>query len=194
MPRIVAGFAGSLTLVVPASGTRPTSDHVREAVFGSLDAADLVRGARVLDLYAGSGALGLEAASRGAMAVTLVDRSPDAVRSCRRNVATVLKAAPSGARPGIEIAPESVSAFLRRPSGPWDLAFLDPPYDLDEAQLSAELNALEPLLAPEARVIVERASRSPEPGWPATLRALRSKRYGDTVVWTAQPAPPSQPE
>jgi 16S rRNA (guanine966-N2)-methyltransferase len=76
--RIVSGFAGSLALNVPRSGTRPTSDRVREAMFSSLDARDAVRGARVLDLYAGSGALGLEAASRGAASVVLVERQPAA--------------------------------------------------------------------------------------------------------------------
>src|SRR5690606_38021699 len=81
--RIIAGFAGSLALAVPGAGTRPTSDRVREAIFSALESRDVIRGARVLDLYAGSGALGLEAASRGAASVTLVERGPVAARVCR---------------------------------------------------------------------------------------------------------------
>src|ERR1700710_2660257 len=96
MTRIIGGFAGSLTLEVPRSGTRPTSDMVREAIFSALVARDLIAGARVLDLYAGSGALGLEAASRGAASVTLVDSSAAAAAACRKNAAHILKAAPGG--------------------------------------------------------------------------------------------------
>src|SRR5690348_12518329 len=94
MTRIVSGFAGSLALQVPKSGTRPTSDRVREAAFSALDARGAVHGARVLDLYAGSGALGLEAASRGAAVVTLVERNPAAAQVCRRNATAVTRAAP----------------------------------------------------------------------------------------------------
>ena len=83
MTRIIAGFAGSLSIAVPTSGTRPTSDRVREAIFSALDARGVLPGARVVDLYAGSGALGLEAASRGATHVTLVERGAPAVKACR---------------------------------------------------------------------------------------------------------------
>jgi 16S rRNA (guanine966-N2)-methyltransferase len=95
MTRIVAGFAGSLTLAVPKTGTRPTSDRVREAIFSALEARDALRFARVLDLYAGTGGLGLEAASRGARSVVLVEKSQSAALMCRKNTEAVLKMAPS---------------------------------------------------------------------------------------------------
>ena len=112
MTRIIAGFAGSLSIAVPTSGTRPTSDRVREAIFSALDARGVLPGARVVDLYAGSGALGLEAASRGATHVTLVERGAPAVKACRRNASTVLKAKPRGATLAIEVTSKAVQSFL----------------------------------------------------------------------------------
>ena len=98
MTRIVSGFAGSLTLRVPKNGTRPTSDRVREAIFSALDARDAITGLRVLDLYAGSGALGLESLSRGASVVTLVEKHAAAAGVIRKNTATVLGALPKASR------------------------------------------------------------------------------------------------
>lgn len=184
MTRIVAGFAGSLSLAVPPTGTRPTSDRVREAIFSALDARNAVRGARVLDLYAGSGALGLEAASRGAASVVLVDRNSVAAAVCRRNAAAVSKAAPRD-EPSIRVRTSSVASFLATTTGPFDLVFLDPPYDLGENALTDALTALAPSLAPGGLVLVERSTRSPEPTWPDELIVERSKSYGETVVWTA---------
>ena len=169
--RIIAGFAGSISLAVPPSGTRPTSDRVREAIFSALDARDALRGARVVDLYAGSGALGLEAASRGAAHVTLVDRS---IQTARRNIATVLAQAPSSA-PVVVASAQAVHPFLVAAHDTWDLAFLDPPYDLGEDELSHALEALVPQLSPDAIVVVERSSRSPEPTLPAGLELDRRK-------------------
>ncbi|HET8928827.1 MAG TPA: 16S rRNA (guanine(966)-N(2))-methyltransferase RsmD [Microbacterium sp.] len=181
MTRIIAGRAGSLALDVPGSGTRPTSDRVRESLFGALESADLVRGSAVLDLYAGSGALGLEAASRGAASVDLVERSAGAAAVVRRNVAKVAKAVGSDAT--LRVHAMSARMFLRGVAGPFDLVFLDPPYDIDEDDLDAVLDALPDLLAPGAAVIVERASRSPRPSPPQSLVHVREKRYGDTALW-----------
>src|SRR5665213_3751649 len=135
MTRIVAGFAGSLALHVPSSGTRPTSDRVREAIFSALDARDELRGARVLDLYAGSGALGLEAASRGAVTVMLVERSAEAAAVVRKNISALLKAAPKDAKPKIEVRSTAVQTFLAGSGSTYDLVFMDPPYDLGEDEL-----------------------------------------------------------
>ena len=180
MTRIISGFAGSISLAVPPSGTRPTSDRVREAIFSALDARDAVRGARVLDLYAGSGALGLEAASRGARHVTLVDKS---IATARRNIATVLRQAPAGARPDVVATGQAVQPFLAAAREFWDLAFLDPPYDLGEDELARALDALLPRLAPDATVVIERSSRSPQPSLPSGLELDRRKDYGETALY-----------
>ncbi|MFB2581437.1 16S rRNA (guanine(966)-N(2))-methyltransferase RsmD [Herbiconiux sp. P15] len=194
MTRIIAGFAGSLPLAVPRSGTRPTSDRVREAIFSALEARGGVDGLRVLDLYAGSGALGLEALSRGAATVTLVEKHPAAAKVIRQNLATVLGAAARGAgAPRAQVAVQTVQAFLRATpvvaGAGFDVVFIDPPYELTEAELVEDLAALAPLLDPEAAVLVERSSRTPEPTWPPALTLDRTRSYGDTALWWASPTP-----
>ncbi|MGN6219322.1 MAG: RsmD family RNA methyltransferase [Microbacterium sp.] len=186
MTRIIAGRAGSLALDVPDAGTRPTSDRVRESLFGALESAGVLDGAAVLDLYAGSGALGLEAASRGAASVDLVEKAPRAATIAQRNAGRVAKALGDGT--GIRVHRASVDAYLRAARGPYDLVFLDPPYDVGETELAATLALLVPLVAAGADVIVERSSRSPEPALPDGLVATRSKRYGDTTLWWATTA------
>lgn len=193
MTRIIAGRAGSLRIDVPKSGTRPTSDRVREAIFSTLTSWDLVDDVHVLDLYAGSGALGLEAASRGAASVTLVERHPPAAQVASRNAKTVLgafeKTPEKGtAAPAISVERQSVQAFLdaAHPSPRWEVIMLDPPYDLAEDALHANLTALVPLLTADGAVLVERSTRSPEPAWPDGLVRVREKRYGETVLWWAE--------
>lgn len=192
MTRIVSGFAGSLTLHVPKSGTRPTSDRVREAIFSALDARDALHGMRVLDLYAGSGALGLEAASRGARVVTLVENGFAAAQLCRKNADAVLRAAPKrssaeDATLKISVSAQAVQSFLAATKDGFDIVFIDPPYDLSNVELEANLAALVPLVADDALVIVERSSRSPEPQWGPGFALDRRKDYGDTTVWYASP-------
>lgn len=191
MTRIIAGFAGSLTLTVPAKGTRPTSDQVREALFSALDARDAIRGYRVLDLYAGSGAVGLEAASRGARVVTLVESGYAASQACRKNAAAVQKAAPKGSSLSISVSSQPVQSFLATTPDGFDLVFLDPPYDLADAEVAENLRALGPLLDRDALVVVERSSRSPEPAWGPGLELERRKDYGDTTLWYAGVPSPS---
>lgn len=195
MTRIIAGFAGSLTLAVPRSGTRPTSDRVREAIFSALEARDAIEGAEVIDLYAGSGALGLEAASRGAAGVVLVERARPAADVCRRNADAVTRAA-RGSRPRIRVAARSVASYLETMTGEVDLVFIDPPYDLAEQALSRDLELLSTHLAPDATIVVERSARSPEPTWPPGISPERRRDYGETTLWWAstQPERPSQPE
>jgi 16S rRNA (guanine966-N2)-methyltransferase len=188
MARIISGFAGSLTIVVPSSGTRPTSDRVREAIFSSLDARGVLEGARVVDLYAGSGALGLEAASRGAASVTLVDRSTGATGACRKNAATVLKAAPRGSKLTIDVSGAAVQQFLDTPRQPWDVVFLDPPYELGNAELEANLASLVHRLSEDAVVLLERSSRGDAPAWPDGLELERRKDYGDTSLFWLRPS------
>ena len=187
--RIISGFAGSLRLAVPPVGTRPTSDRVREAIFSALDARGVLPGARVLDLYAGSGALGLEAASRGAAHVTLVDKATAAHRVTSSNAARVRTAAPRGAAPEIVVSSQPVQSFLGGATGSWDVVFLDPPYDLGGLELTHNLEALAPRLAEDAVVVVERSARDQPPEWPAGLDLDRRKDYGETAVFYLSPAP-----
>ena len=183
MTRIVSGFAGSLTLAVPRSGTRPTSDRVREAIFSALDARDEIRGAHVLDLYAGTGSLGLEAASRGAASVVLVERNAAAAAICRKNTESVLRTAPAGGKPRITVAAQSVQHYLEGVVGDFDLVFLDPPYDLPGDELDRAVALLAHHLTPGATVMIERSTRSGRPTLPHGLELDREKKYGDTTLW-----------
>jgi RNA methyltransferase, RsmD family len=186
--RIIAGFAGSLRLAVPPAGTRPTSDRVREAIFSALDARGVLPGSRVLDLYAGSGALGLEAASRGAAHVTLVDKATAAHRVTNDNAARIRRAAPRGETPVIVVSSQPVQSFLGGATGTWDVVFLDPPYDLGAAELAHNLEALVPRLADDAVVVVERSARDREPEWPDGFELERRKDYGETAVFYLAPS------
>ena len=186
MTRIVAGTVGGRRIEVPRSGTRPTSERVREALFARLDHYGVLDGARVLDLCAGSGALGLEAASRGAGDVTLVDSSRTATETCRRNIQAL------GLR-RVRVVTAKAATFLAGAAGaPVDLALLDPPYELNEEGLTSLLTLLarskDPWLAPHAVVVVERSTRSPEPTWPQGMQRFADKRYGETTIWFAEPA------
>jgi 16S rRNA (guanine966-N2)-methyltransferase len=182
MTRIISGRAGGLRLQTPAgSGTRPTSDRVREALFSRLEHLDVLEGAAVLDLYAGSGALGLEAASRGAASALLVESDRAAAAVARRN------AAQTGI-PGVSVRVATVERTLAAaPPAPVDLVFIDPPYDIGEDALERVLTALveQHWLSEDALVVVERSSRSPEPRWPAGLESEGERRYGETRIWFA---------
>ncbi|MGT2426523.1 16S rRNA (guanine(966)-N(2))-methyltransferase RsmD [Amnibacterium kyonggiense] len=180
MPRIVAGWAGSLQLAVPPDGTRPTSDRTREALFSMLESRDAIEGADVLDLYAGSGAFGLEALSRGAGSAVLVERAPRAARVIRENVGRLRRAAPDPLEAAV--VQQAVRTYLATAAPGVGLAFLDPPYDLPDDDVAADLAALAPLLAPDAVVVVERSSRSPAPAPPPTLVLERTRVYGDTAI------------
>jgi 16S rRNA (guanine966-N2)-methyltransferase len=183
--RIIAGRAGSISLEVPDAGTRPTSDRVRESLFGGLESGDALRGAAVLDLYAGSGALAFEAVSRGAASADLVERSPRAAAVIERNATRVAKAV--GGSAAIRVHRASVSSYLGGASGPFDLVFVDPPYDIGEPELSETLRLLVRSISDRAVVVIERASRSPQPILPPGLEHVRNKRYGDTTLWWARP-------
>ncbi len=186
MTRVIAGTAGGRTLrTPPGSGTRPTSDRVREALFSALDARGAVRGVRVMDLYAGSGALGIEAASRGASEVVLVESDRRAADVAARNARDVGLAQVAVARR------EVLSHLAGGTGGGYGLVLLDPPYDVGEAALAAVLDRLATgWLDDDATVVVERSSRSPEPTWPAGLeRVGRPRRYGETTLWVAEATP-----
>lgn len=186
MSRIIAGAAGGMPLVsVPGSATRPTTDRVKEALFSRLEALDVVADARVLDLYAGSGSLGVESASRGAAAVDLVESDGRASEVCQRNADTVNQAIGTKA---VTVHRSRVESFLDRAGedARWDLVLMDPPYPLSQTDLLAVLEKLAGHLNEEAVVVVERSARSPEPLWPATLECFSDKKYGETRLWFAE--------
>lgn len=185
MTRIIAGTARGLPLDVPGSGTRPTSDRVRESLLGALESLDAIEGARVLDLFAGSGALGLECASRGAASVDLVEKAGMAAKVATRNAEKVSRAGAPLAR----VHAVAAATYLKTAHTPWDLVFLDPPYDISDAELNGVLVLLAERLSEDAIIVVERAKRSPGPDWQAAgLEAIRDKTYGDTTLWWGQPA------
>ncbi|WP_306231333.1 16S rRNA (guanine(966)-N(2))-methyltransferase RsmD [Agrococcus beijingensis] len=178
MTRIIGGLAGGVKLHVPAQGTRPTSERVREAMFGALDARGLCDGALVLDLFAGSGALGLEAASRGAESVVLVERDRAAAKVAQRNADSVAK---SGAARAL-VEQVAASQYLNRSGRRFDLVFIDPPYDLPADELAGVLAELAPLLVHPAVVVVEQARRAGDLELPGDLELERARRYGDTTL------------
>jgi 16S rRNA (guanine966-N2)-methyltransferase len=179
MVRIVAGVAGGRRLAVPPHGTRPTSDRVREAMFSAVQARRDLDGARVLDLYAGSGALGLEALSRGAAHVRFVESDRHAAAVLHRNIEEL-------GLPGAQVSTADVLAVLRGdPGRSYDLVLADPPYALGDAALQGVLDHLLSggWLAPEALMVVERSARAGPPAWPEGVFALTKRRYGDTAVY-----------
>ncbi|MCW2858145.1 MAG: putative methyltransferase [Marmoricola sp.] len=191
MTRIIGGDAGGRRLrTPPGDGTRPTSDRVREALFSALEAEfGSLRGLRFLDLYAGSGAVGLEAASRGASAVTLVESDRRTAQVVTANAQVVGAAADVRAHP--------VARVLAGPApAPYDVVFLDPPYPLGEPELAEVLRLLVAgdWVVPGGTVVVERSRRSVEPGWPDGLGTPRMKKYGETVLWYVRRAQPRAKE
>ncbi|HEX6969168.1 MAG TPA: 16S rRNA (guanine(966)-N(2))-methyltransferase RsmD [Micromonosporaceae bacterium] len=182
MTRIVAGTLGGRRIAVPpGSRTRPTSDRVREALFNALESMTELTGARFADLYAGSGAVGLEAFSRGAAHVLLVESDPRAARVIRENIQAL------GAGPATRLVVGKVAQVLAAgPDGePYDVVFADPPYRLPDAEITAMLAALRDnaWLAADAVVVIERSARDIPPGWVDGITAERSRRYGETTLW-----------
>jgi 16S rRNA (guanine966-N2)-methyltransferase len=192
MTRIIGGSAGGRRITTPrGASTRPTSDRVREALFSAVESwCGSLHGLRFLDLYAGSGAVGLEAWSRGAGVVTLVEQD-------RRTAALISSNARALGFVKANVMAASVGSTLRRPpAAPYDVAFLDPPYPLADEAVADDLRALvdQAWLVPGALVVVERSSRSPEPGWPDGFTGIREKRYGETVLWYGHAASTPAPE
>ncbi|AXK33193.1 16S rRNA (guanine(966)-N(2))-methyltransferase RsmD [Streptomyces armeniacus] len=185
MTRVIAGAAGGRRLAVPpGTGTRPTSDRAREGLFSSwesqLGGAGGWRGLRVLDLYGGSGAVGLEALSRGAAHVLLVEADARAARVIRENVRAL-------GLPGAEVRTARAAQTVRGPAPeePYDLVFLDPPYEVPDDEVREILITLrsEGWLSPSALATVERSTRRGEFRWPQGFEGLRSRRYGEGTLW-----------
>jgi 16S rRNA (guanine966-N2)-methyltransferase len=180
--RIVAGTAKGRRLKVPSRGTRPTSERVREAVFNALESRGELRDARVLDLYAGSGALGLEALSRGASEALFVENDRKAVEILRTNVAEI------GLGGWIRSGTVEVVLAQEVPAAPFDVVFADPPYVFDNSRIAGMLTALAKgnWIVDDGLVVIERARRAGEPEYPPGFEHLREMRHGDTAVYWAE--------
>ncbi|MDJ0385484.1 16S rRNA (guanine(966)-N(2))-methyltransferase RsmD [Streptomyces sp. G-G2] len=186
MTRVIAGSAGGRRLAVPpGTGTRPTSDRMREGLFSTWESLHGVEGARVLDLYGGSGAVGLEALSRGAAHALLVEADAKAAKAIRENITAL-------ALPGAEFRAGRAEQIVGLPAvgEPYDIVFLDPPYevahvDLAEILLTLRSNAW---LTGDALVTVERSTRSGAFPWPDGFEPLRSRRYGEGTLWYGRAA------
>lgn len=185
MIRIVGGVAGGRWLSVPPTGTRPTADRTREAMFSTLGSLDALDGARVLDLYAGSGAVGLEALSRGAVHALFVESDRKALAVLRSNLAALglPGAGLHAGRVEIVLADRAARSGSPEDALPYDLLFADPPYALAAADLCRVLALARPWLAPDAVVVVERATRDGAWSWPAGFVALFSRKYGEGTLW-----------
>lgn len=181
MTRIIAGVHRGRRLQTPTGDrTRPTSDRVREALFGSLTSLIDLDDARVVDLYAGSGAVGLEACSRGAAHAFLVESDARAARVIRANIAE-LRLSDS-----VVLTTSSVQAALAHaPAEPYDLVFADPPYSVDNTEVTANLTALltNGWLHEDSLVLVERATRTAPFDWPEGLTESRGRKYGESIIW-----------
>jgi 16S rRNA (guanine966-N2)-methyltransferase len=176
--RIIAGAARGTPLVVPHSGVRPTSDRVREAIFSSL--AERLPGASVLDLFAGSGALGLEAASRGAATVSFVERSPQVIAALEKNIVNVQKN--PLLKTEFRVLRGNVFRRLHKLNQQFSLIFADPPYGV-AAQLLVSDGKLPPLLEASGIFVLESAKRAPAHGMrPIIWQVARENVYGDTRV------------
>ncbi|MCJ1679867.1 16S rRNA (guanine(966)-N(2))-methyltransferase RsmD [Streptomyces sp. APSN-46.1] len=186
MTRVIAGSAGGRRLAVPpGTGTRPTSDRMREGLFSTWESLHGVQGSRVLDLYGGSGAVGLEALSRGAAHTLLVESEAKAVKAIRDNIAAL-------GLPGAEFRAGKAEQIVAVPAHgePYDIVFLDPPYavehdDLGEILLTLRANGW---LTDDALVTVERSTRSGAFPWPEGFEPLRSRKYGEGTLWYGRAA------
>lgn len=188
MTRVIAGRAGGRRLAVPpGNGTRPTSDRAREGLFSTWQSllGGPLAGERVLDLYAGSGAVGLEALSRGASHTLLVEADARAARTIRENVKNL-------GLPGAEVRAGKAEQIIQQPAPaePYDLVFLDPPYRVTDHDLREILLTLrtEHWLAPQALVTVERSTRGGEFQWPPGFDAVKARRYGEGTFWYGRAA------
>ncbi|MCB5168578.1 16S rRNA (guanine(966)-N(2))-methyltransferase RsmD [Streptomyces bambusae] len=190
MTRVIAGVAGGRRLAVPpGTGTRPTSDRAREGLFSTWESLHGVDGARVLDLYGGSGAVGLEALSRGAAHTLLVEADPRAAKAIRDNISAL-------GLPGAEFRAGKAEQIVAgpAPAEAYDIVFLDPPYAVTNDDLREILLTLraQGWLTDDALVTVERSTRGGPFPWPDGFDPLRSRRYGEGTLWYGRAASTSE--
>ncbi|MEY3561191.1 MAG: rRNA ((966)-N(2))-methyltransferase RsmD [Actinomycetota bacterium] len=183
MTRIIAGAIGSLQLRGAAKATRPTSDRVKESLFGKLDAMGAIQDAAVLDLFAGTGALGLECASRGALSVQFVEQDRHAFEGLSSNIkAAEVSLNKQGLMPDLKALNIDAKKFLKAAVSEFDLAFIDPPYAFHAEDLEQILLGLHGLLRDKGLVVVERSNRDQAPEV-AGYYLGNAKTYGDTAIY-----------
>lgn len=177
--RIIAGTAKGMTIRVPKSA-RPTADRARESIFSTLAHRGYLDDTAVLDLFAGSGAFSLEAASRGVYRVTAVDAS--------REAAGIIISNAKKTGLDVHVQNQKATTFLASVSTEYDVIFIDPPYAMTEGQLQSVLEAALPRLVYDGIILVERDKHTAEPPWPDGLARDDERTWGDTVIWSAQHA------
>ena len=180
MTRIIGGVLGSLRLKGPAKATRPTSDRVKESIFSILESRGAIQDARVLDLFAGTGALGLEAASRGARSVTLVERDPAAAKVCGENLKQVTEGlAKSGLKSDVRLVRSDARSYLKK-RVPVGLVFIDPPYEMPHNEIVTLLGNI--TLSDFGIVVLERSGQEEDPVIEGFFLE-QERSYGDTKVF-----------
>ena len=179
MTRIIGGLVGSRKLASPAKSTRPTSDRIRESIFNSLESKGVLPDSRVLDLYAGTGALGLESLSRGAKTALLVDSNKMAAAVCIKNSRLIEDA--------LKDQIQSVQGFLDGSTGMFDVVFIDPPYEVSNAEVEKCLASLRERVTTGSWVLVERSARV-DPFALDGYKLSEQKNFGDTVVYWLVPS------
>lgn len=183
MSRIIAGRIGSLRLATAANVTRPTADRVKESLFSSLESLDALSGAKVLDLFAGTAALGLEAISRGATSLVAVEKSKAAALVCKKNIELAQSAlAKQHVTTNVQLMTVDAESFLKSNNSEFDLVLIDPPYEMTNQKLTEICQLLTKSLATNALVVVERSSRQEVPE-PRGLELQNHKKHGDTSVY-----------
>jgi 16S rRNA (guanine966-N2)-methyltransferase len=187
MTRIIGGLVGSRKLASPAKSTRPTSDRIRESIFSSLESKDALEKVSVLDLYAGTGALGLEALSRGATYALLVESNKQAAAVCIQNSRLIQDALFEEEHEVVaKVQIQPVQKFLENNSQVFDLVFIDPPYEITNEEVEQNLEALLSALSKNALVLVERSARA-EVISTSGYELLETKNFGDTAVYWLRP-------
>ena len=177
MSRIIAGFAGGRKLIGPAKTTRPSSDRLKESLFAMLESRGILEDANVLDLFAGTGAVGLEAISRGAKKLVMVEKDAQAIQVCMENAELVSSHLTEQVE--IQSIQQPVFKALENLVGSFDLIFLDPPYDYPMKKLSENLEQLKPLCS--GLLVLEKSSKTAMPetnGW----EEVETKNYGDSEL------------
>ncbi len=184
MSRIIAGDAGSIRLAAAPSGTRPTSDRVKESLFASLEAMDCLDGSAVLDLFCGTAALGLEALSRGASSLVGVEKNRPALQVALKNAAAVGTAlSAAGRRPPMEFKLTDCFGYLAGTDKEFDLIFADPPYNLETSEVERLVGLASKVIRPEGVIAIEQSSKVGALEAPDALALVARRDYGDTSVF-----------